>query len=163
MYNKVVTGIFLAIICPVLVLIFCTSSFAAPQWLNAPAGEMPKAFMAYEDGNGDGKVTREEYKGPDPHWVFFDKNKDGFITIDEAPRPYNLPEGIGNAPEPGEADSAVSAKDAPKGEELMGKLDKNKDGKISLKEWETGKGPSGMFEILDKNKDGNVVIEEIPS
>ena len=76
------------------VFIFSAICFAQPPWINAPAEEMPKAFMAHEDANGDGKVTPDEYKGPPDHWTFFDKNEDGFITIDEAARPDNLPPGM---------------------------------------------------------------------
>ena len=68
----------------VLALTFSGNSFAqGPPWARVSAEEMPKAFMEHEDSNGDGKVTREEFKGPDEHWNIYDKNQDGFITIDE--------------------------------------------------------------------------------
>jgi hypothetical protein len=43
---------------------------------------MLKAFFEHEDGNGDGKVTKQEFKGPDNEFDFFDKNGDGVIDRD---------------------------------------------------------------------------------
>jgi len=43
-------------------------------------------WIQREDKNGDGKVSREEFGGPPEHFDRFDRNKDGFITEDEAPK-----------------------------------------------------------------------------
>ncbi len=42
-------------------------------------------FMQKVDRNGDGKVGKDEFRGPPDHFDRFDKNKDGYITEDEAP------------------------------------------------------------------------------
>ncbi|MBT4815021.1 MAG: DUF1566 domain-containing protein [Lentisphaerae bacterium] len=42
-------------------------------------------FMKHTDRNVDGKVTKDEFRGPDDHFDHFDKNGDGTITEDEAP------------------------------------------------------------------------------
>jgi hypothetical protein len=42
-------------------------------------------FMDREDRNGDGKASRDEFRGPSDHFDHLDKNGDGFITEDEAP------------------------------------------------------------------------------
>jgi hypothetical protein len=42
--------------------------------------------MRREDRNGDGKVSRDEFRGPPEHFDRFDRNKDGYLTEDEAPR-----------------------------------------------------------------------------
>ena len=42
-------------------------------------------FMKRADRDGDGKVSKDEFRGPDDHFDDLDKNKDGFITEDEAP------------------------------------------------------------------------------
>jgi hypothetical protein len=94
MKKKTTFGIGIAITATALLLSSSGVSFAQPPWLNAAPEEMPKAFMAHEDDNGDGKVTPEEYNGPEDHWNFFDKNKDGVIDISEAARPDNMPPGI---------------------------------------------------------------------
>lgn len=44
------------------------------------------SFMEREDQNGDGKVSKDEFGGPASHFHRFDKNDDGFITADEAPK-----------------------------------------------------------------------------
>jgi len=56
----------------------------------AGAGEKRKQdasnpFMRREDRNGDGKVSRDEFRGPPEHFDRFDRNRDGYITEDEAP------------------------------------------------------------------------------
>ncbi len=43
-------------------------------------------FVTREDKNGDGKVSRSEFGGPSQHFSHFDKNNDGYITADEAPK-----------------------------------------------------------------------------
>ncbi|MBK1855227.1 DUF1566 domain-containing protein [Verrucomicrobiaceae bacterium 5K15] len=49
-------------------------------------GQSGAAFIKREDKNGDGKVSKEEFGGPDAHFDRFDKNKDGVLTEDEAPK-----------------------------------------------------------------------------
>lgn len=44
------------------------------------------SFMDRADRNGDGKVTKEEFRGPDNRFHHLDKNSDGSIVADEAPR-----------------------------------------------------------------------------
>ena len=43
-------------------------------------------FITREDKNGDGKVSKSEFGGPSKHFNHLDKNNDGYITEDEAPR-----------------------------------------------------------------------------
>jgi len=43
-------------------------------------------WVRREDRNGDGRVSREEFGGPPEHFDMFDRNKDGSITEDEAPK-----------------------------------------------------------------------------
>jgi len=42
-------------------------------------------FMAREDRNGDGEVSRSEFRGPPEHFDRLDKNSDGIISEEEAP------------------------------------------------------------------------------
>lgn len=44
-----------------------------------------KDFVRRLDRNGDGKVSRREFDGPPNHFSDFDRNRDGYITSDEAP------------------------------------------------------------------------------
>lgn len=43
-------------------------------------------FVTREDKNGDGKVSISEFGGPSQHFSHLDKNNDGYITADEAPK-----------------------------------------------------------------------------
>jgi hypothetical protein len=55
-----------------------------PKRESGPAGDA--AFMARFDGDKDGKVSKEEFKGPAMMFKMFDKNGDGFVGQDEAPQ-----------------------------------------------------------------------------
>jgi hypothetical protein len=156
-----VTGLF-------AVVSFSSVSFAQPPWFGAPADEMPKAFMAHEDGNGDGKVTPEEYKGPENHWAFFDKNKDGFLTIDEAARPDNIPPELSAAnPASDKAPDQAPVEAKPLyGKAFIDKFDFDKDGKVNHEEWEGVKNftfyKDNHFPDFDKNRDGFIILDEAP-
>lgn len=43
------------------------------------------AFIHRLDRDGDGKVSRSEFDGPAQHFGDFDRNRDGYISSDEAP------------------------------------------------------------------------------
>ena len=53
---------------------------------NAAGRKTTSPFMSREDRNGDGKVSRTEFRGPPTHFDRFDRNKDGYLTEDEAPK-----------------------------------------------------------------------------
>jgi len=42
-------------------------------------------FIARLDKDGDGKVSKAEFDGPAEHFTASDKNKDGYISVDEVP------------------------------------------------------------------------------
>ncbi len=57
------------------------------EWMSAEEGEaMAKAFIAYEDKNGDKLVTQDEFGGPDAMFKTFDKDENGSIDVTEAPK-----------------------------------------------------------------------------
>lgn len=37
------------------------------------------------DRNNDGKLSKEEFPGPDDHFIQFDQNSDGYLEKDEMP------------------------------------------------------------------------------
>ena len=47
-----------------------------------PAGEM---FIRMQDQNGDQRVSADEFRGPSEHFARFDRNGDGYISLEEAP------------------------------------------------------------------------------
>ena len=52
---------------------------------NGKPGGGAAGFVQRLDRNGDGKVSRTEFDGPSQHFSRFDRNRDGYITADEAP------------------------------------------------------------------------------
>src|SRR3954471_11847592 len=83
------------------------------------------------DTDGDGKISRAEWKGPADMFDKLDANHDGYITADERPRGRGFD---------------------------MTKMDTNHDGKISKDEW---KGRPQMFDRLDSNHDGFITNDEM--
>lgn len=73
-------------------LMISKGCLAQPDWMNSSPEMMPKAFMEHEDGNGDGKVTADEFNGPKNDFTLFDVNGDGIIELSEAPTPDRLPD-----------------------------------------------------------------------
>ena len=42
-------------------------------------------FITSQDRDGDGRVSRREFRGPPRHFDVFDRDRDGYISADEAP------------------------------------------------------------------------------
>jgi Ca2+-binding EF-hand superfamily protein len=84
------------------------------------------------DYNGDGKISREEFRNEAAKTAFgADKNKNGFIDEDE----YKLDDS------------------------QRKKVDGNGDGKVSVEEFQTGQ--MAGFDALDKNSDGFLDASEM--
>ena len=45
-----------------------------------------RRFVERLDGNGDGRISRSEFDGPKDRFDFHDRNDDGYLTEDEAPK-----------------------------------------------------------------------------
>ncbi len=50
----------------------------------SPDGGVGGRFIKRLDKNGDGKVSKREFDGPDHHFDRLDKNSDGYLDADEA-------------------------------------------------------------------------------
>lgn len=97
-------------------------------------------FVARLDTDGDGKVSREEFDGPPEHFPQFDRNRDGFITEEEAPK----------GPPPRRGRPA----------RFLERLDRDGDGKVSREEFD---GPEDHFDDFDENGDGFIDRAEAPA
>ena len=104
-----------------------------------------KGFIQDFDKNGDGKVSKKEFTGPEKAFMKFDKNNDGFITKDEVPK--------------GRKEEGKPPKDKKPRKGFIQDFDKNGDGKVSKKEFT---GPEKVFMKFDKNNDGFITKDEAP-
>jgi len=112
-----------------------TSVFAAEERRENP----PQGMIERHDRDADGKISRDEFPGPDEHFTRIDLDDDGFINQNEA-RQNPRPEGQrGRVP---------------------GKFyedDRDGDGVVSRTEFS---GPVDHFERLDRNGDGTIQQSE---
>jgi Ca2+-binding EF-hand superfamily protein len=95
-------------------------------------------FIQQFDRDGDGKVSKDEFPGPQEHFTSLDVNGDGYIDATEAPK----------GPHPGM-----------KGGGFIQRFDKDGDGKVSREEFP---GPQEHFTSLDVNGDGYIDATEAP-
>jgi Ca2+-binding EF-hand superfamily protein len=90
------------------------------------------------DANGDGQISREEWKRNPRAFDRLDGNRDGVISRDEAQQ---------------------AARDrTERRHKALERIDKNNDGQINREEWP--RGPEA-FDRLDQNHDGLLTREEI--
>lgn len=127
---------------PVLCVSACLLLLAIPAF--AEDEEKPKSRMWQRlermDANGDGKVSRDEFRGPDRFWNRLDGDKDGVVTRKEADAMG------GRMGERGERGGRAPATRGVRGLALE-KIDADKNGAISAREWAV------FFEKADKNGD----------
>lgn len=114
------------------------------------------AFIQRADKDKDQKVTMEEFKvampkATDQRFTLMDKNKDGAITVEDAPE--------GPA---GEMGSPMGMLRRSPMQGMLEKADADKDGKLTLEEITAAKPgfPKEAFEKMDANKDGMIESTE---
>lgn len=107
-------------------------------------GDMGAKFLKRFDADADGKVTEAEWpKKGRMTFAEADANKDGAVTADELAKMRPPHDG--------------KLKD---GKDGLARLDNDKDGKVSLAEW-NALGDK-MFARMDDNGDGKIVKDELP-
>lgn len=117
------------------------------------------------DANKDGKLTIRELRQMVESFKSLDKNGDGFISLDELPRKYNLqvrhgPNRLGFDSVYFEDVAMSPSKQAPtpsNGPVWFRKMDKNNDGDVSRREF---LGTDHEFRRLDADNDGLISLAE---
>lgn len=111
-----------------------------------PTGGM--AAMKVADTNGDGKVSKEEFKArfsniPEDRFDKLDKNGDGFLDETDHAASQGVPR-----QSPRNWEDVMT--------NIAAQRDADKDGKVTFEEYSKGKEnmPRSAFDALDTNKDG---------
>ncbi len=147
-----------------LMTLFCFGTFAinAQPDRGGQRGERQQPsteqIMKHLDANKDGKISKEEARGPlSEHFNKVDSDNDGFITkeeLEKAPKPRN-----NRSQRKGRMDNKKAKESQPSNEDVFKTLDVNKDGKISKEE---AKGPiKTHFDKIDVNGDGFIIKDEL--
>ncbi len=82
------------------------------------------------DTNGDGKISRDEWRGRPEVFDRLDKNNDGVLTPDELKAPKRDFRSLDK-----DGDGKLSPKELDVPEEVFRRLDKNEDGFVDEQEW----------------------------
>jgi len=120
-----------------LVLAFAAMTTGLASASEETPGNPARGMIAHDDLDGDGRVSKEEFPGPDEHFTRFDLDGDGFINREEARQARGPREQSGRVPGKFKEDDADG------------------DGVVSRTEFS---GPADHFDRLDLNGDG--VIQE---
>ncbi len=125
------------LILSLLVFTVMTTGFASAS---EESRENPvRGMIEHDDRDGDGKVSKEEFPGPDEHFTRIDLDGDGFISREEARQ----------APRPRGQRGRVPGK--------FQEDDADGDGVVSRTEFS---GPADHFDRLDLNGDGAIQESE---
>jgi len=132
--------------------------YAAPREGGDGQGDGAAWLMDRHDANGDGKIERDEFQGPENAFVRMDANGDGVITADE----ITARRGEGDRPgrRGGEGDRPGGRRNVDpeaRWQQALERFDADNDGQISAEEFQ---GPERAFTLLDQNADGIVTQEE---
>jgi len=100
-------------------------------------GRDPWSRLQRMDADGDGKVSRDEFTGPDRLWGRLDRDGDGFVTEGEA------------------GAMRRGGRRGKPGGRMTERFDGNEDGKISAEEW------TAFFEKADENGDAVLDPDEM--
>ncbi|MFP4249360.1 MAG: EF-hand domain-containing protein [Armatimonadota bacterium] len=112
-------------------------------------------FFDRLDANQDGKIDRDEFRGPDEAFARMDANGDGAITRDELAAGGDQ----AAARRRGQNQGRVAVADpAERWKQMLERFDTNADGQISAEEFQ---GPEKVLRFFDTNNDGVITEDEV--
>lgn len=125
---------------------FASEGFAQRSYQqNVEEGQQSNSggnHLARLDKDDDGKISQDEFPGPDEHFTKLDADQDGYLSESELPkRPPKCEKGNMRKPP------------------SFSNLDKDSDGMLSQEEFP---GPDEHFSKFDKNNDGYLEENEMP-
>jgi Ca2+-binding EF-hand superfamily protein len=138
-------------------------SMAARSQIVLSVADQGRAIFALVDRNRDRHLGVREIREAVARVSSWDRNGDGLIRSDEIPHHYELSIGRGQITGVGMSSfhspvlSSRSASPAPEGPNWFRKMDRNRDGDISRREF---LGPRAAFERLDADGDGLISAAE---
>lgn len=121
------------------------------------------AFLGRHDGNGDGKLAREEWKGPEEVFDMMDENDDGVVTREEFKTRMRNRGGFSGRPggfggPPGEFGQRGSPQRPPQEFDvaaLLRLLDTDRNGNVSKEEFQE------FFKWCDSDENGSLNKDEL--
>ncbi len=141
------------------------ASVALAVWSAAVWGQPPGGFrggfsfdrmLERHDKDGDGKVTRQEWQGPEEFFGRMDTNSDGTLTKEEFQARMQGRGGFGGGRGgPGGSGSRPEAPPQLDAAGILRLLDANKDGSVSTEELKR------FFQRADSDKNGSLSKEEL--
>ncbi len=138
-------------------------SHAARSQMVLSVADQGRAIFAIVDLNRDRHLGVREIRGAVARVSSWDRNGDGLIRSDEIPHHYELSIGRGQITGVGMSSfrspvmASPSTTPAAEGPRWFRKMDRNRDGDISRREF---LGPRAAFERLDADHDGLIDAEE---
>ncbi len=129
------------------VLMFATMTMSFASASEKGTGKPPHFMIEHHDQDGDGKVSIDEFPGPDKHFTRIDLDSDGFINQNEARQIHQSDRQGGRVPgrfheDDADGDGSVSRAEFSGPADHFDRLDLNGDG--AIQENEARQGPPGM-------------------
>src|SRR5262249_47335312 len=138
-------------------------SNAARSQMVLSVADQGRAIFALVDLNRDRHLGVREIRGAVARVSSWGRHGDGLIRSDEIPHHYELSIGrgqmtaVGMSSSPSPVLSSPAASRAPEGPNWFRRMDRNRDGDISRREF---LGPRAAFERLDADGDGLISAAE---
>ena len=125
--------------------------------LESPNYGKSQKIIQKMDKDGDGKLSRGEWTGQAKFYDQIDANRDKRLTIQELTAHYDSLAGSNGGKKTGGKGTAQKSKSKnPK--ELIKKMDKDGDGKLSRDEWT---GQAKFYDQIDADQDKRLTIAEL--